>query len=649
MQRHALGLKAKVFKTDGFDAQESLIRPPNDWAPASAQPIQMSRAASSNSAQDAPASTSRARIVAPSPTAAPVQLKEGSNKGPKAEDEPKVVQDRAWFKEQKAAGKFPQDLTEEEFFAEFLAKYLAYKTPYDKDGRPLPPEDGGYTDWDRAMLAAWGYKVPTKGDIVDANDGLFAARFDPTEEGEGSSIVAFRGTEFGTLGDVVADLGDDAVGEEQYDRHSDEIRDLLAGAEGEGVRLTGHSLGGALAQRTAAELGDDRDLDITAVTTFQSAGIDEATLQKANELNKKLDVDHYQADSDIVSMCGDGHMKGDFHVADTSAAEGAIFDAHRKYFNFDFEKEGGFEGEKEKGLHGGTLEKTSVDPTDPLVRDLVESMRLVFVQNVGRNAAMLDVGLTFILDVVDVVTDDSLSEIEKVFKVELLKAELMVELAKLTVYDNIQNNLLMLEEIGDGIVHAWNAVAGKHWGVPMDLDKGVAAVQRELESRQAMDEIMEIYADGGHTFQEHKEALRKMEEERDNRLTAEKEGVLEEGNSLCEAAESSGDTGDGSGSAPALLSIQIDTLRMNTITNLALWHEKWIFHCMKTVSNVRSPTSWQQEKMLEEMERLEERNSFVEMTEWYDKTFYFYQEAGGAIFGANDDIKFEWEEDLIVY
>lgn len=265
-----------------------------------------------------------------------------------------VEQDRAWFEEQKEDNDRFENIDAEDFLAEYLAKDLAYRN--------------SCTDYDKAMLRQWGYQQKATAELSNSDTGLYVARFDPAEDHpEHISFVAFRGTEFlDDIMDIVADLHGE-VGSTQYNDDVTGIRTLLKGATGNGICLTGHSLGGALAQRTASELGND--YPIRAVTTFQSAGIDEETIQRMRDIDAEVDVKHFQVTGDLVSKCGDGHIDGEYHVVDDRLI--TPWSAHREYFNYDAKAR----TDNEQGLLSGEQEVSTNDPTSDFERAHVEAIR----------------------------------------------------------------------------------------------------------------------------------------------------------------------------------------------------------------------------------------------------------------------------------
>lgn len=239
------------------------------------------------------------------------------------------IQDRAWVEAHRKELGMPPDMPAEQFFQEFLAHQLAYKkSTKEVANDPNDPSKGmhtesNYTDYEKKMLKAWGYS-DKPAEVMDEKSGLYAARFDPLKGAKGPdgkplhSEVAFRGT--ADLGGVEADTSK-YIGATQYEPHKKEIAALMHGGVGQ-VSTTGHSLGGALAQKAAAD-----NLDVTGgVTTFQSPGIDYADALKFNAANKDghIDVAHHYVSSDTVHRAGDQKVAGKFYENKVAGLDGAM-------------------------------------------------------------------------------------------------------------------------------------------------------------------------------------------------------------------------------------------------------------------------------------------------------------------------------------
>ncbi|ADV67658.1 lipase family protein [Deinococcus maricopensis] len=141
-------------------------------------------------------------------------------------------------------------------------------------------------------------------------------------------IVAFRGTEGisfdikgkpeGTTDTVIGDMSPKGVGYNQYDPNRALIqRNMDAAAKHGDLIITGHSLGGALAQIAAVEYR----AQTRAVVTFQSPGIDEDDTALVEAYNRAHPTDpllsrHYRIDGDAVPTAGEEHLPGQIYYFD---------------------------------------------------------------------------------------------------------------------------------------------------------------------------------------------------------------------------------------------------------------------------------------------------------------------------------------------
>jgi pimeloyl-ACP methyl ester carboxylesterase len=125
----------------------------------------------------------------------------------------------------------------------------------------------------------------------------------------------FRGTEADTyrenVKDGAADLNRYGVGREQYETDRARLRqwaDVARNDKGAALTLTGHSLGGAIAQRFVVDHPDA----VHRVVTFNTAAIDRQTLDRASEAAlSKVEVTHYvQRDDPVSAGSGDGFVRG---------------------------------------------------------------------------------------------------------------------------------------------------------------------------------------------------------------------------------------------------------------------------------------------------------------------------------------------------
>jgi hypothetical protein len=123
---------------------------------------------------------------------------------------------------------------------------------------------------------------------------------------DGEPYIAFRGTD--DLKDVLDDI--QLPGNEQFEKNKNKIASMIdrisSKTGGKKVSLTGHSLGGALAQIVATELPDQ----VKSVTTFNAPGISANRAKKFKEANldSKIKVKHYVKEGDIVTQFGGEKM-----------------------------------------------------------------------------------------------------------------------------------------------------------------------------------------------------------------------------------------------------------------------------------------------------------------------------------------------------
>lgn len=225
----------------------------------------------------------------------------------------------------------PEGGNPDDWFNEYVAHTLAYMNPEQLDRDALDPNAEDHQarlaaiERHRATMRGWGYDPDSLTFLSDSRSGdnetgLQAVRIDPLdpESGQGS-IVGFRGTEpfaghqatltnpTGALDDVAADLGRD-IGGNQYRENQERIHALIAGGTGP-ITLTGHSLGGALAQHAAA---GSTDLDVANVVGFQAPGIDGRSARAFDQANADghVSVRFHEHENDVVHRAGQQKLGG---------------------------------------------------------------------------------------------------------------------------------------------------------------------------------------------------------------------------------------------------------------------------------------------------------------------------------------------------
>jgi Domain of unknown function (DUF4157)/Lipase (class 3) len=139
--------------------------------------------------------------------------------------------------------------------------------------------------------------------FADPKSGLLVYSLFPNFASE-PRIIVFRGTE-PNAADIKADADAGGVGRSVFERNRQTIGALLLAAEGRpGSKtvITGHSLGGAMAQWTTAAF----QKHVQEVYTFNSPGISkEAAESVPGEKKGGPKVTHYVTRGDIVSTAGD--------------------------------------------------------------------------------------------------------------------------------------------------------------------------------------------------------------------------------------------------------------------------------------------------------------------------------------------------------
>lgn len=202
----------------------------------------------------------------------------------------------------------------------------AAKEVIDKVTAPIPNQDIiyeqlahnlAYGKYDVAQLAAWGYGPPKVVVPLDPLTGMFVVAVEPLKgvdaeamkklHGEGVElrpVIAFRGSTDAV--DWADDVSPEGIGAMHFAAHKAQVAKALAAYEG-GMApdVTGHSLGGALAQM-AATVGT-----VNRVVTFQSPGI---PAEMAAQIGEDVQATHHRAAGDPVAWAGEEHLEGDAFI-----------------------------------------------------------------------------------------------------------------------------------------------------------------------------------------------------------------------------------------------------------------------------------------------------------------------------------------------
>jgi pimeloyl-ACP methyl ester carboxylesterase len=123
-------------------------------------------------------------------------------------------------------------------------------------------------------------------------------------------IVSFRGTS--SLDDVLADLEPEGIGMDQFEANRELIGAQLAAANRFGHAIvTGHSLGGALAQIAAVYFAPA----VSRIVTFQSPAIDRNLVRQLENYNEQAGENavvssHYRMAGDPVTLGGEAFTPG---------------------------------------------------------------------------------------------------------------------------------------------------------------------------------------------------------------------------------------------------------------------------------------------------------------------------------------------------
>jgi pimeloyl-ACP methyl ester carboxylesterase len=179
---------------------------------------------------------------------------------------------------------------------------------------------------DQTLLRRYGY---TAGGPFNGQHDFQMWTFVPAdpEQHPVPPIVSFRGTS--SLDDVLSDIEPEGIGMDQFEANRGLIEARLTAALRFGRAIvTGHSLGGALAQIAAVHFAPA----VSRIVTFQAPGIDRDLVRRLETFNEQAGENaivssHYRMEGDPVPQGGEAFTPGvvtTFSHRDT-AAETALY------------------------------------------------------------------------------------------------------------------------------------------------------------------------------------------------------------------------------------------------------------------------------------------------------------------------------------
>lgn len=228
----------------------------------------------------------------------------------------------------------PPPISDEQLTYDAFLENIAIGMTYaDNPGAQLEGREAGYKDEKRhgdpaALLKYFGYRAS---DLYAGKWGFEMRVFTPIPGKARSKdvIVAFRGTQgisfnlkanpAGTVDTEITDFAPSVIGENQFQQNIELIRHVIQGVVKAGpLLMTGHSLGGALAQ-LAAEYFKEHT---RRVVTFQGANIDQARVNELVKYNSTtatpITATHYRMDGDTVPTGGEAIIPGMIHYFDAN-------------------------------------------------------------------------------------------------------------------------------------------------------------------------------------------------------------------------------------------------------------------------------------------------------------------------------------------
>jgi hypothetical protein len=164
---------------------------------------------------------------------------------------------------------------------------------------------------DEHFLQVNGYRAMP---IIRGVHEFVMRTFLPTQAGK-PPVVAFRGTVPSKAQTVIADLDPSGIGMYQFNPNRALIEGQVMAAAAHGkVVSSGHSLGGALAQITAAAFPGS----VERIVTFQAPGIPREVVQQLEKYNSEhpdeaIESSHHRVKGDLVPLGGQALTPGVIH------------------------------------------------------------------------------------------------------------------------------------------------------------------------------------------------------------------------------------------------------------------------------------------------------------------------------------------------
>jgi uncharacterized repeat protein (TIGR01451 family) len=196
---------------------------------------------------------------------------------------------------------------------EFLSKEVAYKTGWKKNDKLASIYLGT-----KFQQVAGDYVVDAV--FEDSQSGFYALGLTSITQ---APVLVIRGTEptANSYADLLSDINPNGIGSNQYTRNSIAPLAWLKNTKTTTATnriippdITGHSLGGALAQAFAAN-ATNASTTLGDIVTFNSPGVSATTVNKF-KADKVSRVEHYIVSGDLVSLGGEKFLPGKYDLFD---------------------------------------------------------------------------------------------------------------------------------------------------------------------------------------------------------------------------------------------------------------------------------------------------------------------------------------------